>query len=134
VLRIAGELDLSTVDFLTTVLTAVVHQRPDHLIVDLAEVSFCGARALAAIAEAGLTATTAGTRFGVSAASALIRRCWAQFWANEQPTQYRSTAAALSAAMAHPAHLPAARDTRIDDTALLCTAGDRGAQRSYATL
>jgi anti-anti-sigma factor len=69
VLRIAGDLDLATVSFLTTVLTAVLSQRPDHLIVDLDELRFCAARGLAAIAEAGVTATNHGTRYGVSAAS-----------------------------------------------------------------
>jgi anti-anti-sigma factor len=96
VLRVAGELDLATVDLLTTELTATLRQRPNHLIVDLAEVIFCGARGLAAIAEAGVTATKDGTCFGVSAASALMRRCWAQFWASEQPTQFLTTAAAMN--------------------------------------
>jgi anti-anti-sigma regulatory factor len=96
VLRVVGEVDLGTVDLLTTALTATLRQRPDHLIVDLAEVIFCGARGLAAIAEAGVTATKDGTRFGVSAASALMRRCWAQFWASEQPTQFLTTAAAMN--------------------------------------
>jgi anti-anti-sigma factor len=103
VLRVAGELDLATVEFLITALTAVLHQRPDHLIVDLAELSFCDARGLAAIAEAGVTATNDGTSFSVSAASALMLRCWAQFWANEQPTQFPTSVAAVSAAWAHPA-------------------------------
>jgi anti-anti-sigma factor len=103
VLRVAGELDLATVGFLTTALTAVLSQRPDHLIVDLAALRFCAARGLAAIAEAGVTATKDGTSFGVSAASALMLRCWAQFWASEQPTQFPTSVAAVSAAWAHPA-------------------------------
>jgi anti-anti-sigma factor len=106
VLRVAGELDLATVEFLTTALTAVLSRRPDHLIVDLAELSFCAACGLAAIAESGATATKDGTSFGVSGASGLMLRCWAQFWADEQPTHFPTSAAAVSAAWAHPA-LPA---------------------------
>jgi hypothetical protein len=30
-------------------------------------------------------------------------RCWAQFWTSEQPTQFPTSVAAVSAAWAHPA-------------------------------
>ena len=41
VLRVAGEVDLCTVDLLRSAVGAVVAQRPAHLVVDLAGLGFC---------------------------------------------------------------------------------------------
>jgi hypothetical protein len=61
--------------------------------------SFCGACGLAVLAEAGVTAAAGATGYGVSAASRLMVRCWSRLWAEgEQPPQFPTCAAALSAA------------------------------------
>jgi anti-anti-sigma factor len=106
VLQVAGEVDLSTVDFLATALTAVLRQRPDHLIVDLAGLSFCGACGLTVLADAGVTAARDGTCYGISADSRLMVRCWSRFWIkSEQPTQFPTCSAGVSAAWARSARL-----------------------------
>jgi anti-anti-sigma factor len=104
VLQVAGEVDLATVDFLATALTAVLRQQPDHLIVDLAQLSFCAACGLTVLAEAGVTAAGNGTRYGVSAASRLMTHCWSRLWAeDDQPIQFPTCAAAVGAAWGRPA-------------------------------
>jgi anti-anti-sigma factor len=104
VLQVAGEVDLATVDFLATALTAVLRRQPDHLIVDLAQLSFCGACGLTVLAEAGVTAAGNGTRYSVSTASRLMTHCWSRLWArDEQPTQLPTCAAAVGAAWGRPA-------------------------------
>jgi anti-anti-sigma factor len=104
VLRVAGEVDLATVDLLATALTAVLRRQPDHLVVDLARLTFCGACGLTVLAEAGVSAAGTGTCYRVSAATRLMARCWSRLWdEGEQPTQFPSCAAAVSAAWGEPA-------------------------------
>ena len=97
VLRVAGEIDCATIGFFGTVLS----QRPTHLIVDLAEVSFCGAGGLTVLADVAATASTHRIHYAVSAAAPIMLRCWSQLWpAGGQPIQFHTCAAALSAAQA----------------------------------
>jgi anti-anti-sigma factor len=107
VLQVAGEVDLGTVDFLATALTAVLREQPDHLIIDLAGLNFCGGCGLNVLAEAGVSAAREGTCYRVSAASRLMVRCWSRLWAkDEQPTQFPTCAAAMSAAWGQPRSAP----------------------------
>ena len=73
VLRVAGEIDLFTVAIMQTALTAVLVERPEHVIVDLAGVRFCSGRGLAALIN---TAATCGVGFALSGASSQIERVW----------------------------------------------------------
>lgn len=96
VFRVRGDLDLSTVEFLTTALSAVCGQQPDHLIVDLSELEFCSARGLALLIDAGTTVTS----YAIGAASPLMTRCWDRCWPRtELPTRFPTTADAVHAAL-----------------------------------
>lgn len=98
VLRIAGEVDLSTVDTMQAALADVLRQRPNHLLVDLAELVFCSAHGLALLVAAGNTASGQGIVYAVSAASDLINRAWTTGWRDgELPTRYPTTAAGILA-------------------------------------
>jgi hypothetical protein len=82
-------------------LADALRQRPTHLLVDLAELVFWGARGLALLVAAGDTAPGQGTVYAVSAASDLINRVWTAGWPDgELPTRYPTTAAGILA-MAH---------------------------------
>ena len=101
VLRIAGEIDLSSVDTMQAALADALRQLPGLLLVDLAEVGYCGVRALALLVAAGDTASGQGTVYAVSGASDLINRVWTIGWHDgELPTRYPTTAAGILA-MAH---------------------------------
>jgi len=101
VLRIAGEVDLSTVQ---AALADALRQRPNHLLVDLAELVFCSAHGLALLVAAGNTASGQGIVYAVSAASDLINRVWTAGWPDgEQPTRYLTTAAGILAMADQPA-------------------------------
>lgn len=98
VLRIAGEIDLSTVDTMKAALADALRQRPNHLLVDLAELAFCSVRGLALLVAAGDTASGQGTVYAVSSASNLINRVWTIGWPDgELPTRYPTTAAGVLA-------------------------------------
>jgi len=107
VLRIGGEIDLSTADIMAAALADALQRRPDHLLVDLAELVFCGVRGLALLVEAGNTASGQGTTYAVSAPSDLLNRVWTSGWPEgKQPTRYPTTAAGILAM----AHQPDRRD------------------------
>lgn len=99
VLTVSGELDLGTVDLLDTALTCLLDCEPDHLIVDLADVRFCGIRGLRLLVAAEKVADENGICFAVSAASLHLTRIWSRLWPIEElPVRFPTTAAALSAA------------------------------------
>lgn len=118
VLRIAGEVDLSTVQ---AALADALRQRPNHLLVDLAELVFCSAHGLALLVAAGNTASGQGIVYAVSAASDLINRAWTTGWPDgERPTRYPTTAAGILA-IAHQLGRPDRdRPTRQQTAGLRC--------------
>jgi len=98
VVHVAGEVDLFTISVLQTALTESLARGPCHLIVDLAELTFCGVRGLSLLVQAGPIAAANGTGFAVSAASRHINRVWAIVWsASELPTQHPTAATAVLA-------------------------------------
>lgn len=104
VLRVAGEVDLSTIDLLRTALDTLLAQRPAHLIVDLSALEFCSARGLSLLGQAGDTALGHDVGYAVAAASARLNRVWAMGWtAAQRPIAFPTTADAVLAAMAHQA-------------------------------
>jgi anti-sigma B factor antagonist len=101
VLRVAGEVDLLTITVLQGALTSGLARGPCHLLVDLAELTFCSVRGLSLLVEAGRTAAVQGTGYSVTAASRQASRAWTVLWpVSELPTQYPTAAAGVAAAMA----------------------------------
>lgn len=101
ILRVAGEVDLLTVAVLQGALTSGLARGPCHLMVDLAELTFCSVRGLSLLVQAGDTAAGQGTGYSVTAPSRQINRAWATLWpVTELPTRYPAAASGMAAAMA----------------------------------
>lgn len=110
VLRVSGEVDLATIDLLRAALDALLDQRPYHLVVDLAALSFCDGQGLDELVTAACTAARNGTGYAISAPSAQADRLWSTLWpAAEVPIRYPNAATAVLAAVADQAriHIPA---------------------------
>ncbi len=101
VLQVTGEVDLLTIEVLQGALISGLARGPCHLLVDLAELTFCSVRGLSLLVEAGRTAVEQGTGYSVTAASRQANRAWTVLWpAGQLPTQYPTAAAGVAAAMA----------------------------------
>lgn len=101
VLRVAGEVDLLTIDVLQGALTSTLARGPCHLVVDLAELTFCSARGMGLLVQAGRTAAEQGIGYGVTAASHQVDRDWTLLWPISQlPTRYPTAAAGVASAVA----------------------------------
>lgn len=101
VLRVVGEVDLLTIEVLQGALTSGLARGPCHLLVDLAELTFCSVRGLSLLVQAGRTAAGQGTGYSVTAASRQANRAWTVLWpVSELPTQYPTAAAGVAAAIA----------------------------------
>lgn len=106
VLRVGGEVDLVTLPALEAALDANLDQQPDHLLVDLARVSFCCARGmdLLVTTTAGYAAGQ-GVGYAVSGVPAWLDRLWQIFFNDELPVRYCSAAAAVTAIQARQAQV-----------------------------
>jgi anti-anti-sigma factor len=101
VLRVAGEVDLSSCGVLDAALDDVLDRRPDHLIVDLTGLVFSSCHGLTAITQAVHAATADGIRYSLSGASPLFSRLWPHYWPDgDAPRIHRTTAAAVLSAVA----------------------------------
>jgi anti-sigma B factor antagonist len=101
VLRVAGEVDLLTIEVLQDALTSSLARGPCHLLVDLAELTFCSVRGLTLLVQAGHTAAGQGTGYSVTGASRQTNRAWTVLWpVSELPPQYPTAAVGVAAAMA----------------------------------
>lgn len=101
VLRVAGEVDLLTIAVLQGALTSGLARRPCHLLVDLAELTFCSVRGLSLLVEAGHTAAVQGTGYSVTGASRQANRAWTVLWpVSEVPAQYPTAVVGVAAALA----------------------------------
>jgi anti-sigma B factor antagonist len=101
VLRVAGEVDLLTIAVLQGALTSGLARGPCHLLVDLAELTFCSVRGLSLLVEAGRTAAGQGAGYSVTAASRQADRAWTVLWpVGELPIRYPTAAAGVAAAVA----------------------------------
>jgi hypothetical protein len=86
--------------------------------VDLAELTFCSARGMGLLVQAGRTAAEQGTGYSVTAASHQVDRDWTLLWPVSQlPTRYPTAAAgvAFAVAAAGSAGTAADRHTRPQD-------------------
>jgi anti-anti-sigma factor len=98
VLRLAGEFDMSTDPFLREVLDRELASHPVHLIVDLAEVTFCGCAALRRLVDIEAPAIVGGTRYAWSGLSPQLSRACAILWEDQhRPVCYPSVASAVTA-------------------------------------
>jgi anti-anti-sigma factor len=100
VLRVVGEIDLLTVAVLRSALTSSLARVPGHLLVDLAEMTFCSVRGLSLLVQAGRTAAGQGSGYSVTAASLQANRAWTLLWPVGPPTQYPTAAAGVATATA----------------------------------
>lgn len=100
VLQVAGDVDLLTLAMLQAALTDGLARRPCHLIVDVAEMTFCSGQGMALLVMAGSTATESGTAYAVTAASRHVNRIWSVLWpGRDMPDQYPAAADGVIAAM-----------------------------------
>jgi anti-anti-sigma factor len=100
VLRVAGDVDLGSFAVLDAALDDVLDRRPDHLIVDLAGLTFCSSRGITAIARTARASAANGTRYSVSGASPLVARLWAHYWPDgDAPRIHPTTASAVLSAV-----------------------------------
>lgn len=100
-LRVAGEVDLLTIAVLRAALTSGLARRSCHLLVDLAELTFCSVRGLTLLVEAGRTAAVQGTGYSVTGASRQANRAWTVLWpVSEVPDRYPTAAVGVAAAIA----------------------------------
>ena len=108
VLRVSGEVDLCTLPTLQTALDHSVDQHPAHLVVDLAQVTFCFATGLDLLSKTRHTAAANATGYVVSGALPPIDRPWTLLWDGDLPVRCRSISAAVMAIWAAEAQ-PAPR-------------------------
>lgn len=97
VLRVAGEVDLCTVPILHAALEEGLGQDPAHLVVDLAQMTFCSVRGLDLLTQTRRIAAAKATGYAVTGVLPRINHVWTLSWGGELPIHYRSTAAAITA-------------------------------------
>ena len=97
VLRLGGEVDLVTLPLLEAALDAHLDQQPDHLLVDLARVTYCCARGIALLVSTADHAADQGVGYAVSGAPAWLDRIWQLLFHDEGPVRHRSVAVAVTA-------------------------------------
>ncbi len=102
VLRVDGEIDMSTVGLLETALLGLLAERPGHLIVDLTDMRFCSGRGLTVLIDAAATARAQGTRYAFSGVRPASERLWQLLWpADQLPARYATSRDGVHAAEAH---------------------------------
>jgi len=97
VLRVSGEVDLCTLPTLQTALDHTLDRHPAHLVVDLAQLTFCFARGLDLLIQTRHTAAENATGYSVSGAPPQIDRLWNLLWDGDLTVRRRSTSAAVIA-------------------------------------
>lgn len=97
VLRVAGEVDLCTVPILHAALEEGLKRDPAHLVVDLAQMTFCSVRGLDLLTQTRRIATAKATGYTVTGVPPHIHHVWTLCWGDDLPIRYHNTAAALSA-------------------------------------
>lgn len=144
VLRVVGDVDLTSVALLETTLEGALSVRQDTLVVDLSGVPFCSARGLDVLIDFATVAADVGVRCVISGASDQAHRVWTRLWpADQLPDRFPTVRIAVLDAMTRrpggppvraplqlvPAPRPAPRtDEQLGE---LARAGDT---RAYRTL
>lgn len=100
-IRVAGEIDLSTLGLVEDALAAALLRRPIQLVVDVAGMTFCSCSGLRVFLDCSVTAARHGTGYALSGASRQADRVWGLLRPDGLlPARYRSSGAALVAAEA----------------------------------
>jgi anti-anti-sigma factor len=102
VVRVFGDIDLSTVHVLQAALGEARHRRPSHLVVDVAGMGFCSVLGLAELANAGPEPAGHRAEYLLSGVRPHLERHLGLLWpADTLPVRYPSVGAAVLTAMAH---------------------------------
>jgi anti-anti-sigma factor len=96
VLQVEGEVDLCTLPILQAALGDSLDHHPAHLLVDLAQMTFCSARGMDLLTQTGHTTAGQATSFAVCGVSLQLDRVWSEVWEGDLPIGHRSTAAAMT--------------------------------------
>ncbi len=106
VLRVSGQVDLSSVPTLRTALDESLDRHPARLLVDLAQMTFCSARGLDLLTHTGRIAAEKAIGYAVTGVLPHINRVWTLGWDSDRPIRYPSTAAAIiGIRAAQPVHV-----------------------------
>lgn len=97
VLEVKGEVDLGTLPILQAALGNSLGRHPVHLIVDLAQMTFCSAGGLGLLTQSGDTAAGQATSFAVSGVSSQLDRVWSLVWEGDLPIRHCTAAASMTA-------------------------------------
>lgn len=112
VLHVGGEVDLVTLPVLEAALNANLDQEPDHLLLDLAGVTYCSARGMALLVTTADYAANQGVGYVVSGVPAWLDRIWQIFFTDGPPARYRSAIVAVTAIQAQQARFSTAHPVR----------------------
>lgn len=96
VLRVFGEVDLTTHTAFDAGLRQVLGDAPDRIVVDGTSMGFCGARGLAALMSTVALAAERGIDVAVVGFSPLLQRLCGQIWPGPQPVPYSGVADAIA--------------------------------------
>lgn len=102
ILRVSGEVDLSTLPVLEGALADVLRRRPRCLIVDLSKLTFCSVRGLTVLSRAGLAAVGQGVEYAVCEVSRHLNRVWMTMPPGDYlPVRHPTVAIGVITAMVH---------------------------------
>lgn len=103
--RITGEVDLESIGRVEEAVRTLLGRRPEHVVVDLAGMGFCGLRGLALLVTASAAADALGIGLVVCGASVQAVRVWSLLWepAQRPPLHPDATAAVREACSARKA-------------------------------
>ncbi len=102
VVRVFGDVDLTTAHVLSAALTEARTRRPGHLVVDVAGMGFCSVRGLTLLVHGGSADPDRPTEYLLSGVGSHVERFLALLWPHDGlPARYPSAGAAVLAAMAH---------------------------------
>lgn len=122
VVRVFGEVDLSSDHVLQAALTEAARRRPSHLIVDLVGTTFCSMRGLAFLVNAAVRPPIRRDRYVLTGADPRIERALARGWsADDLPARHPTVRTAVLAAMAEQ-HTDGPSGSDADTTTRLRTA------------
>lgn len=104
VLRMVGEIDLSTQAGTETALGSALRAEPRYLLVDLSGVGFCGARGLTTLADISRRAGEQTTGYALCGLAPHVDRAATMMWGSDGPARHRSLAVAMTTIRARHAH------------------------------
>lgn len=95
VLRVAGEVDLSTISVFEASLASSIGRKPAYLVVDLSRLRFCSAQGMGVLFGARAAAAERGFGYAISGVPSHLDGIWKRLWPDELPIRYRDEATAV---------------------------------------